>query len=86
MILTLPYELLGSGVFVKIEPPYLATAPQNSLQLPRIHRREKHNPTKTTKENGIIRVLHQQTQQEWGSIPKGPHHPYTHGFSLIMFS
>jgi hypothetical protein len=54
MILTLPYELLGSGVFVKNEPPYLATTSQNSLQLPKIHMREKYSPTKTTKENGII--------------------------------
>jgi hypothetical protein len=58
MILTLLYELLGSGVFVKIEPPYLATTLQNSLQLPKIHRREKYSPTKTTKENGIIQVFH----------------------------
>jgi hypothetical protein len=58
MILTLPYQVLGSGVFVKIEPPYLATTSQNSLQLPRIRRREKYSPTKTTKENGIIQVLH----------------------------
>jgi hypothetical protein len=54
MILTLPYELLGSGVFVKNEPPYLATTSQNFSQLPKIHMREKYSPTKTTKENGII--------------------------------
>jgi hypothetical protein len=56
--LTLPYQVLRSGVFVKIEPPYLATTSQKYLQLPRIHRRIEYSSTKTILKNGIIQVLH----------------------------
>jgi hypothetical protein len=56
MILTLPYELLGSGVFVKIEPTL--QPPHKTLYNSQESIGEKYNPTKRTKENGIIQVLH----------------------------